>query len=264
MNLVSSTCVALALFSGVELSAVDTEPVQLRGLQMDADAELVASQDDPTPSLPQTNVCKRANNAYVVNGRRYVPLGAVEAYDESGLASWFGDEVSGRQTVCGESVNKDAMTAMHTILPLPSKVRVTNLESGISVILRVNDRGPFSSNRIISVSEEAARRLGFVAQKTAQVRVERLNFGKPVSVQPDKPQPRVMYLETDKVFGAYNAATAAATLKELLGVSTEIVELIRDESYRIRIGPFDSMEAAEKARAVLIIRRQQELNLVVE
>ena len=263
MELVCFGCAALFLIAGEELTTRISEPVPT-GLHFDASSGLVAKNGNLPASPPKANLCKRAKDAYVVNGQRFVPLGLNEAYIEEGLASWFGDEVSGNRTTCGEVVNNNSMTAVHTILPLPSRVRVTNLENGKSIFLLVNDRGSFSSDRIISVSEEAARQLGFIEQKLARVRVERLDLGKSESAQRDEPRIGNVYLETERVFGAYNAATSAASLEGTLEVATEIVELIRDESYRIRIGPFDSMEAAERARAILIIRRQRELNLVVE
>ncbi len=117
---------------------------------------------------------------YVVAGKRYVPMSpeAAQRYREEGLASWYGYE-SGRMTANGEAFNPNGLTAAHKYLPIPTFVRVTNLENGRSIIVRVNDRGPFpngqnppSAERIIDLSMGAAKRLGFYAKGLARVRVE--------------------------------------------------------------------------------------------
>lgn len=95
-------------------------------------------------------------------------------YNETGLASWYGSKFHGKKTANGEIYNRFAMTAAHKTLPMPVKVRVTNLANGRQVILRVNDRGPFVAGRIIDVSEKAAGLLGFKGHGTAKVRVEYL------------------------------------------------------------------------------------------
>lgn len=113
---------------------------------------------------------------YEREGRRYRVLESSYRYDERGLASWYGEEFHGRPTSSGEPFDMYAMTAAHRTLPLPTYVRVTNLANGRSVVVRVNDRGPFRDpeNRIIDVSYAAAVRLGMVREGTANVRVEAL------------------------------------------------------------------------------------------
>jgi rare lipoprotein A len=111
---------------------------------------------------------------YVVHGKTYVPLSVEDArtYREEGVASWYGYE-SGRMTANGEAFDPNGLTAAHKHLPLPMFVKVTNLANGRSVIVRVNDRGPFaSSDRIIDLSMGAAKRLGFHGQGLTRVRVE--------------------------------------------------------------------------------------------
>lgn len=122
---------------------------------------------------------------YTVKGQRYVPMSMASAqtYEETGLASWYGEETrrlpGGHMTANGELFNPNALTAAHKYLPLPIHVQVTNLENGKSIIVRVNDRGPFPSDhnpdsgkRIIDLSRGAAEQLGFVGQGTARVHVE--------------------------------------------------------------------------------------------
>ena len=124
----------------------------------------------------------RVKNApYVVMGRRYVPMSVQESqtYQEIGVASWYGNETlrqqGGHMTANGEAFDPRQLTAAHKHLPLPTYVRVTNLSNNRSIIVRVNDRGPFVDGRIIDLSSGAARRLGFYDQGTARVQVEAVN-----------------------------------------------------------------------------------------
>ena len=111
---------------------------------------------------------------YEQGGRRYRVLDWSYGYDERGQASWYGEEFHGRPTSSGEAFDMYQLSAAHRTLPLPSFVRVTNLANGQSVIVRVNDRGPFADtgSRIIDVSYAAALRLGVVRTGTANVRVQ--------------------------------------------------------------------------------------------
>jgi len=113
----------------------------------------------------------KIGNPYQIDGTWYYPQ-EDDDYVETGVASWYGPGFHGKKTANGELYDQTAMTAAHRTLPLPSVVRVTNLKNGRSVVLRVNDRGPFAKNRIIDVSQTAAKELGFVVDGTAPVRVE--------------------------------------------------------------------------------------------
>lgn len=115
----------------------------------------------------------KIGDPYEVFGVSYFPQN-YEDYEETGMASWYGDDFHGRRTANGEIYNMEEMTAAHPTLPLPSLVRVTNLRNGKSVIVRVNDRGPFAKNRILDVSERAADELGFKGQGTTEVKIELL------------------------------------------------------------------------------------------
>lgn len=115
---------------------------------------------------------------YVVRGKRYVPMTVkqAETYREKGIASWYGDETyrqrGGHMTANGEAFKPDGLSAAHKHLPLPIFVRVTNLSNRRSIVVRVNDRGPFIEGRMIDLSAGAAKRLGFYKQGTARVLVE--------------------------------------------------------------------------------------------
>lgn len=110
--------------------------------------------------------------SYEVFGKTYHVLDSAAGYDEVGMASWYGNKFHGHRTSSGEEYDMYAMTAAHTSLPLPTYVRVTNLENGRSVVVRVNDRGPFLHDRLIDLSYAAAHRLGYVDSGTARVRVQ--------------------------------------------------------------------------------------------
>ncbi len=121
---------------------------------------------------------KIKNTPYIINGRVYVPMNYEEAvaYEETGTASWYGketlDQHNGQPTAYGETFDPSKPSAAHKHLPLPSLVKVTNLTNQASIIVRVNDRGPFVDDRVIDLSAEAAKQLGFFEKGTAKVKVE--------------------------------------------------------------------------------------------
>jgi rare lipoprotein A len=116
---------------------------------------------------------------YYVAGHRYVVLPSSSGYTERGVASWYGTEFHGLRTSTGEPYDMFAMTAAHKTLPLPCYARVTNLSNGRSVVVRINDRGPFVANRIIDLSYSAASRLDMIRNGTAFVQVDVLNPAAP-------------------------------------------------------------------------------------
>lgn len=121
---------------------------------------------------------KTMNAPYVVNGKRYVPMSydKVLSYEETGIASWYGRETlvrnTGQKTAYGERFDPGGLSAAHKHLPLPMVVRVTNLDNNRSLVVRVNDRGPFVDGRLIDVSAHAAKKLGFYEKGTTRVKVE--------------------------------------------------------------------------------------------
>jgi rare lipoprotein A len=133
---------------------------------------------------------------YTVFGKQYYPIPDARRYQAVGLASWYGTKFHGQATANGETYDLYGMTAAHKTLPLPSYVRVTNLENGKSAILRVNDRGPFYSDRIIDLSFAAAKKLGYAESGTSRVKVEGIDphewwaqQGRPVPLVLAAPQP---------------------------------------------------------------------------
>jgi rare lipoprotein A len=126
---------------------------------------------EPGEPVPKGGGAHLLGSAYVVGGRVYVPHYDPH-YKSVGLASWYGEDFYGRYTANGEIFDLNAISAAHPTMPLPSYARVTNLANGRSLIVRVNDRGPYVSDRIIDVSVRAAKLLGFYGQGTAPVKVE--------------------------------------------------------------------------------------------
>lgn len=115
-----------------------------------------------------------ANRPYTVFGQTYVPVADESPYKERGMASWYGRRFQGQRTASGEPYDMFAMTAAHRTLPIPSYARVTNLANGKSVVVRINDRGPFYTKRIIDLSYAAAKRIGLAAKGSGMVEVERV------------------------------------------------------------------------------------------
>jgi rare lipoprotein A len=143
---------------------------------------LTRQEIDTIDGLPPKEAIRQGKvkkSPYVVRGKRYVPMSVEQArhYRETGIASWYGYETyrqkGGHMTANGEAFDPNGLNAAHKYLPLPTFVKVTNLENRRSIILRVNDRGPFVEGRIIDLSAGAARKLGFYDKGTARVRVEK-------------------------------------------------------------------------------------------
>ena len=133
-----------------------------------------ASTDAPRRAdLPTPNPHQKVGVPYKIKGRWYRPSHDPD-YDRTGVASWYGPQFHGKLTANGELFDMNRLTAAHKTLPLPSLVRVTNVENGRSAVLRLNDRGPFAGDRIIDLSRAAAEKLGTRRQGLGRVRVEYL------------------------------------------------------------------------------------------
>ena len=135
-------------------------------------SELPPATEAPTKGVSDFPV--RLGSPYQVGNATYTPADAA-AYDEVGYASWYGAELQGRNTANGEVFLPASITAAHKTLPMPSYVEVTSLETGRTILARVNDRGPFANDRLIDLSEGAAKQLGITAQGVAGVRVRKIN-----------------------------------------------------------------------------------------
>ena len=175
-----------------------------------------------------------ANRPYQALGRSYVPLAQLQPFRERGLASWYGKRFHGQKTASGEVYDMYAMTAAHPTAPIPSYVRVTHLASGRSVVVRVNDRGPFHPGRIIDLSYAAAFKLGFIQAGAAQVEVEAVIPGEPA-----------VYVQ----LGAFNSRENAESLRarfarELTWVKESVQVMLTGNLWRLHVGPYRSREDA--------------------
>lgn len=217
----------------------------------------------PDPEVSFVPINSRLNRSYEVFGVRYVPFTNYVAYKEQGDASWYGRRYHGRKTSSGEIYDMFAMTAAHTILPIPSYVRVTRVDDGRSVIVRVNDRGPFLNERLIDLSYTAAKKLGVVATGTAEVIVEAIlppetvptaDATSSVTVKPN-PSSRVEKISDDASnyiqLAAFslleNAQNMLATLNlpELTISKAHIVDS-GSGLHRVVIGPYTDLQTAEQ------------------
>jgi rare lipoprotein A len=223
---------------------------------------------------------------YEVFGKRYYVMNSSLGFEERGTASWYGKKFHGRKTSSGEIYNMYAMTAAHKSLPLPTMVRVTNLRNGNSVIVRVNDRGPFVGDRVIDMSYAAAKELGMVQSGTAPVEIIALN-PTPVSqaapaviaaapapaapAQPATPAPtkltaQLMYVQAG-AFGAEENAQRFIDRLAAAGIANAFIAPALDSTavlYRVRIGPLDGVAAYDDAVATLASLDVRELRLIFE
>jgi rare lipoprotein A len=164
----------------------------------------VSSIPDATPT-PHNGPFKA--NPYTVLGKTYYPIGDGRNYRATGTASWYGTKFHGQPTANGEKYDLYGMSAAHKTLPLPSYVRVTNIDNGKTVVLRVNDRGPFYSDRIIDLSFAAAKKLGYAETGTARVKVEGID---PEQWWAERGQPAPMMLAQPKKAASKPAGNSLA------------------------------------------------------
>ncbi len=188
MKLRCAQPVQLGLLCASLLAACSSHPTRTPG-QDSAPSHVPVDPWSVSEPVPKAEPRSRYGNpaSYEVFGKRYYVLDSAQGYKERGIASWYGTKFHGRRTSSGEPYDMFAMTAAHKSLPLPSYVRVRNLENGRSLIVRVNDRGPFHPGRIIDLSYTAAVRLGVYAQGSARVEVEALEPGQAAPIADAQP-----------------------------------------------------------------------------
>jgi peptidoglycan lytic transglycosylase len=193
---------------------------------------------------------------YDALGRRYFVLASADGYLERGVASWYGPTFHGGNTSSGEPYNMYGMTAAHRTLPLPTYARVTNLVNGRSVVVRINDRGPFVANRIIDLSYTAAAKLDMLRDGTAMVEVRALTPGTPAaapllmdgappaaSPPTPPPSPALLYVQTGAFADPANAERELGRLQAAGLASAFVVPppAGRSQLYRVRVGPVGSV-----------------------
>lgn len=213
---------------------------------------------------------------YVVMGRSYTPMTRHEPYKACGIASWYGRRYHGKPTSLGETYDMYAMTAAHNTLPIPSYARVTNLANGRTVVVRINDRGPFVHDRLIDLSYTAAHKLGVLAGGSARVEVETIIAGRagatvasapcdpaPSVPEPDSPVPAAtapaaripltaettgFYLQLGAFGSKHNAENFLARMKaQMAGMADGLHVYTRDGLFRVHAGPYASDAEARRA-----------------
>jgi rare lipoprotein A len=177
-------------------------------------ADIPVNLESIPDAVPKIEPLHRyANRPYIALGKTYRPMTVIGNYKERGIASWYGKKFNGERTSSGEIYDMYAMTAAHPTLPLPSYARVTNLANHKSVIVRVNDRGPFMNDRIIDLSYTAAYKLGIIGNGSAEVEVESINpnvYVKTIAASTVQSQP----LENGAPAHAVAAANAPAVIAD--------------------------------------------------
>lgn len=219
----------------------------------------------------------KLNRPYTALGKEYKPMKKVEAYKEQGIASWYGKRFHGNKTASGETYDMYKMTAAHATLPIPSYAKVTNLGNGRSVIVRINDRGPFQKDRLIDLSYAAAYKIGLLVKGSAEVEVEAVSANGKLtpssSSSANETSKNVNKLDIKLIpaepiadtsaptssnsapgfyaqLAAFTESENAEKLKEKV-VSQQIADSSKVESwynagkYRVRIGPFETRTEAE-------------------
>ncbi len=212
-------------------------------------------------SIPHTSKSKSGNpSSYVVAGKRYYVLDSARGFKQRGIASWYGKKFHGRKTSSGEVYNMYAMTAAHKTLPIPVYVRVKNLTNGRSIVVKVNDRGPFIEGRIIDLSYTAAHKLGIDGPGTARVEIAALPPGRinTVSVVRSIPLPDdlgegvPLFIQVGSFGLEFNAMNLMRELQDANERAVLISELKTSSGmfFRVRLGPLYDIDEANA-----IIRR---------
>lgn len=237
-------------------------------------AETPVNLDEVPDAVPRAEPLHRyANREYTALGKTYKPLDSTGNYKESGIASWYGKKFHGQRTSIGEIYDMYAMTAAHPTLPIPSYARVTNTATKKSVVVRVNDRGPFLHDRIIDLSYTAAHKLGIVNSGSAEVEVESIpvdgSSSLTVSTElsaPDKAVPAAVaaapvpvapaaapvagkvYLQLGAFKSPQGAESFLAKMRTTLGEGGRPLSLIeKDGLQRVHLGPYASQSEARAA-----------------
>lgn len=232
----------------------------------------------------------KVGNPYKVKGKMYYPKEDYN-YSEVGIASWYGEDFHAKKTANGEKYDMNSLSAAHRTLPLPSIVKVTNLQNGRSLVLRVNDRGPYASNRIIDVSKRAASLLGFQTQGTTKVRVEVLakeskalkaallhegsmDNAKQAIAEAEKrtAEPQKVMVESYPKgsffvqIGSYKENSGAQTAAIKYGHNAKIyyAEVDGEKFYRVRMGPYTNRSEAEESAARVRYKGAAEAKVVID
>jgi rare lipoprotein A len=234
--------------------AQQTIPGSRYAKQVDAAPLKSISADAVVDAIPRADPILLVGNIspYTVLGVTYEVLDDHSNYSEEGIASWYGAKFDGYETSNGEIYDLYQPTAAHKTLPIPSYARVTNLANGKSVVVRVNDRGPFHEDRLIDLSYAAAVKLGYMEQGTARVRVEVIDVAG-VDDRRQVPLGSYRFLQ----LGAFGTLASAQRLQSevasLVSAPVQVSEVQSGSNmlYRVRLGPLDDSREMEQLRRTL-------------
>lgn len=203
------------------------------------DANVPENLNSIPDAVPHAEPLHRyANRPYKVLGQEYTPLTNIGNYKERGIASWYGKKFHGQRTTTGEIYDMYGMTAAHTTLPVPSYARVTNLANKKSVVVRVNDRGPFMHDRIIDLSYAAAYKLGIADNGSGEVEVE--------SLQPDAVTSPIAAIEPVQSTPIETPVLSVpAMLESAPKVETKSAELNAQQNVYLQLGAFKTASSAQ-------------------
>lgn len=244
-----AVCLCALVLSGCSI-ARKSEPVTT------PEVVPVAPPSAGTDAIPRREPRSAHGNPpfYRVLGKRYVVLATEEGYVERGVASWYGPTFHGESTSNGEKYNMYGMTAAHKTLPLPCYVRVTNLKNGKSVVVRINDRGPFVANRLIDLSYSAAVALDMLKEGTTLVEVRAITVQEPDNLTRTAQQPPpALYVQVGAFSDQSNAQRALSRLKSggLPGAFILSPPDGQPALYRVRLGPIGSVPEFDTLAAKL-------------
>ncbi len=211
-------------------------------------------------------------NSYIVFGKQYTVMDSADGYVKRGIASWYGKKFHGRKTSNGETYDMFAMTAAHKTLPLPVRVSVKNLSNGKTIIVRVNDRGPFVGDRIIDLSYAAAKKLGMIEKGTARVEIRVLNDSNAtpsVRIIPLKGSDEIdadFYIQVGSFGIKKNATLLIQQLKQNNFDDANIypINTTKGNFYRVRLGPFALLGKAQNIMQRLHSTQFKQARLIVE
>jgi rare lipoprotein A len=232
----------------------------------------------PDATLKTETPLARANKPYTALGQRYTPMTSFSPYKKQGVASWYGKRYHGRKTSSGEVYDMYAMSGAHPTLPLPSYVRVTNPANGRSVIVRINDRGPFKHDRLIDLSYAAAYKLRLIGQGSGLVEVEAIDTS-PEALKrvpsTNIPQPTLaadssLNTATMQYYvqvGAFKNETNGDLLQKKiqalqLAENVGLANVYNNGLYRVRLGPYASKKEADSSASS--IRKQLNISAIVQ
>lgn len=221
--------------------------------------------DSVSDAVPRIEPLKTATmRPYVALGKTYTPMTSLKPYKARGHASWYGKRYHGKRTASGEVYDMYSMTAAHPTLPIPSYVRITNLQNGSSVVVRVNDRGPFLENRLVDLSYVAAYKLGILANGSARVEVESIIPDHFSSTDPPRKQMTEgskvapsgnngkFYLQLAAFGSAHNAQSYLTQLRsEFPAISRQAHINQTSGLHKILVGPFPDLEAANQTANII-------------